>query len=293
MKFKNIYLFGVLFSGLFTVLGTGCGLWDDKMVEPHTIIVPSFNLTTYEDEGTDSNNIAEVWVYSETDVLGVFPLPATIPVLQENGEDVVHITLLPGVRVNGISSTRKPYPFYEVLELDFNYVPGGVDTVEFHSNYVSGVEVVLAENFESANRFQASSTSTAEVVRTFDPAWVFEGAVSGLIMLSEDAAHVTSTTQEQLYDLTGDVATFLEFNYRCDNSFAVGMEAIGGINPERTPIIVLNPTGEEWHKMYLDLGPFLRSTPTAYGYEVTLDAILDMGEKSGYVVVDNFKIVHY
>ena len=293
MKFKNIYLFGVLFSGLFTVLSTGCGLWDDKIVEPHTIIVTSFNLTTYEDEGTDSNNIAEVWVYSETDVLGVFPLPATIPVLQENGEDVVHITLLPGVRVNGISSTRKPYPFYEVLELDVNYVPGGVDTVEFHSNYVSGVEVVLAENFESANRFQASSTSTAEVVRTFDPAWVFEGAVSGLIMLSEDAAHVTSTTQEQLYDLTGDVATFLEFNYRCDNSFAVGMEAIGGINPERTPIIVLNPTGEEWNKMYLDLGPFLRSTPTAYGYELTLDAILDMGEKSGYVVVDNFKIVHY
>lgn len=293
MRFKSIYLFGVLLSGLFTVLSTGCGLWDDKMVEPHTLIVPSFNLTTYEGEGTDSNNIAEVWVYSETDVLGVFPLPATIPVLQENGEDVVHITLLPGVRVNGISSTRKPYPFYEVIELDVNYVPGGVDTVEFHSNYVSGVEVILAENFESANRFQASSTSTAEIVRTFDPVWVFEGAVSGLIMLSEDASHVTSTTQEQLYDLSGDVATFLEFNYRCDNSFAVGLEAIGGINPERTPIIVLNPTGEEWNKMYLDLGPFLRSTPTAYGYEITLDAILDMGEESGYVVVDNFKIVHY
>jgi len=293
VRFKSIYLFGVLLSGLFTVLSTGCGLWDDKMVEPHTLIVPSFNLTTYEGEGTDSNNIAEVWVYSETDVLGVFPLPATIPVLQENGEDVVHITLLPGVRVNGISSTRKPYPFYEVIELDVNYVPGGVDTVEFHSNYVSGVEVILAENFESANRFQASSTSTAEIVRTFDPVWVFEGAVSGLIMLSEDASHVTSTTQEQLYDLSGDVATFLEFNYRCDNSFAVGLEAIGGINPERTPIIVLNPTGEEWNKMYLDLGPFLRSTPTAYGYEITLDAILDMGEESGYVVVDNFKIVHY
>ncbi len=293
MKINIVYFIGILLLGLFSVLITGCGLWDDEMVEPHTIIVPSFNFSTDEDEGTDSNNIAEIWVYSETDVLGVFPLPATIPVLQENGEDVVHITLLPGVRVNGISSTRKPYPFYEVLELDFTYVPGGVDTVEFNSHYATGVKIILSENFESANRFQASSTSTAEVVRTFDPAWVFEGAVSGLIMLSEDASHVTSTTQEQLYDLTGDVATFLEFNYRCDNSFAVGLEAIGGINPERTPIIVLNPTGEEWNKMYLDLGPFLRSTPTAYGYEVTLDAILDMGKESGYVVVDNFKIVHY
>jgi hypothetical protein len=94
VKFNIICFFGVVLCSLFTVLITGCGLWNDKMVEPHNIIVPSFNLTTYEYEGTDSQNIAEVWVYSETDVLGVFPLPASIPVLQQNGEDVVHITLV-------------------------------------------------------------------------------------------------------------------------------------------------------------------------------------------------------
>ena len=293
MKINRISFFGVLLSSIFAVLTTGCGLWGDNIVEPHTITVPSFNLTTYDDEGTNSHNIAEVWVYSETDVLGVFPLPAKIPVLQENGEETVHITLLPGVRVNGISSTRKPYPFYAVSELDVDYVPGGVDTVEFNSNYVSGVEIILSEDFESANRFQTSSTSTAEVVRTVDSDWVFEGEASGLIILSEQESYVLSTTQEQLYDLTADVATFLEFNYRCNNSFAVGMEAVGGMNPERTPIIVLSPSGEEWKKMYLDLGPFLRSTSTAYGYELTLDAILDTGNESGYVVVDNFKIVHF
>tara|TARA_B110000459_G_C16625057_1_gene504651 strand:- start:3509 stop:4372 length:864 start_codon:yes stop_codon:yes gene_type:complete len=286
---KNIFKYLLVLS----IILTGCGLWDDKVVEPHTIIVESFNLVTGDDEGTDSNNISEVWVYSETDVLGVFPLPASIPVLQQNSEDVVHITLLPGVRVNGISSTRKPYTFYEVLELDIDYMPGGVDTVEFNSTYVAGAEIILVENFESANRFQPSSTSTAEVVRTVDPLWVYEGIASGLIILSEEESHVLATTQEQLYDLSGTGPVFLEFNYRCDNSFAIGMEAIGGINPERTPIIVLNPTGEEWKKMYLDLYPFLSSTLTAFGYELTLDAILDSGEESGYVVVDNFKIVHY
>jgi len=293
VKSNSIFLFHVVLSGLVSILFTGCGLWTDEITVPHNIVVPSFNLSTVENEGTASNNIAEVWVYSETDVLGVFPLPATIPVLQQDEEDIVHITLLPGVRVNGISSTRKPYPFYEVVELDIDFEPGGLDTVVFNSNYVSGSQIVLSEDFESANRFQASSTSTAEVVRTVDPAWVFEGVASGMILLSVEESYVISTTQEQLYDLSGAVATFLEFNYKCDNSFAVGMEAIGGVLPERTPIIVLNPSGGEWVKMYLDLSPFLRSTPTAYGYELTLDAILDMGQETGYVVVDNFKIVHY
>lgn len=73
----------------------------------------------------------------------------------------------------------------------------------------------------------------------------------------------------------------------------MGLEAIGGVNPQRTPIIVLNPTEGEWKKLYLDLGPMVWSTPDAYGYEITLDAVLDVNETSGYVVVDNFKIIHY
>jgi len=130
-------------------------------------------------------------------------------------------------------------------------------------------------------------------VRTVDPDLVFEGNASGLILLSPEQSQVSSTTQEQLYNLPQSGPIYLEFNYRCDNSFAVGLEAIGGGNPQRTPIIVLNPTGEEWKKMYLDLAPLVFSTPTAFGYELTLDAILDLGEASGYVVVDNFKLVYY
>ena len=71
------------------------------------------------------------------------------------------------------------------------------------------------------------------------------------------------------------------------------MQVIGGMNEQRTPIIVLNPTHEEWKKMYLDLEPFVASAPDAFGFELTLDAILDAGKESGFVVVDNFKIVHY
>ena len=59
------------------------------------------------------------------------------------------------------------------------------------------------------------------------------------------------------------------------------MQVIGGMNEQRTPIIVLNPTHEEWKKMYLDLEPFVASAPDAFGFDLTLDAILDAGKEVG------------
>jgi hypothetical protein len=272
---------------------SGCDIWSDKPGVPYEISVSSFDLVTTQDQGTSSNNINEVWVYTETDVLGVFPIPASIPFITDASVGVSNLVIQAGIRVNGISATRKPYPFYKAMELEVENIPGGSMTVDFTSNYIESAQIILAEDFESANRFEANNTSTAEVVRTVDPYFVFEGDASGLILLTEDQNHVASTTQEQLYNLPQSGPVFLEFNYRCDNSFAVGLEALGGFNPQRTPIIVLNPTGEEWKKMYLDLGPLVLSTPSAFGYELTLDAILDIGEETGYVVVDNFKLVHY
>ena len=272
---------------------SGCDIWSDKPGVPYEISVSSFDLVTTQDQGTSSNNINEVWVYTETDVLGVFPIPASIPFITDASVGVSNLVIQAGIRVNGISATRKPYPFYKAMELEVENIPGGSKSVVFSSNYIESAKIILAEDFESANRFEANNTSTAEVVRTVDPDFVFEGDASGLILLTEDQNHVTSTTQEQLYNLPQSGPIFLEFNYRCDNSFAVGLEAIGGVNPQRTPIIVLNPTGEEWKKMYLDLGPLVLSTPSAFGYELTLDAILDVGEETGFVVIDNFKLVYY
>ena len=283
----------VVLHVLLMISVTSCNLWSDKPGVPHNVLVSEFNLTTSEGQGTSAHNITELWVYGEIDVLGVFPLPCRIPVLQGIEGESVDIRLLPGIRANGISSTRKPYPFYKSLDLDFPFVPGTTTTVEFNASYTDNSKFILAENFESANRFQASPTSTAEVVRTTDPALVFEGSASEMIVLSDSLAHVTSTTQEQLYDLHQSGPIWLEFNYRCNNSFAVGLSVLGGSNVQRTPIVVLNPSGDEWKKMYLDLGPLVLSTPDAFGYELTLDAIIDANNDTGLILVDNFKIVHF
>lgn len=288
MKSKNIFFVCLVF------ILSGCDRLDNFPGVYHTIEIDEFNLTTSSSEGTDSHGINEVWVYSTTDVLGVFPLPASIPYLDENGTGVVDLTIVSGIKANGIAATRRPYSFYESMSIETEFIAGDTSSYMYHTEYIEAANIILCENFESSNRFQTNNTSLADIVRTTDPQWVFEGDGSGLVLLTDSLYHMTSTTQEQLYDLSSTSGPiWLEYNYKSDNSFAVGLEVLGGMHAQRTPIIIHNPTEGEWKKMYLDLQPLVASTPGTFGYELTLDVTLDAGEESGYVVVDNFKIVHY
>ena len=283
-----------IFFSCLVLLLSNCGGIDDSPGVHHIIKVSEFNLSTSLDQGTNSHAINEVWVYSTTDVLGVFPLPATIPYLDEDGSGFIDLTISAGIKANGIAATRMPYGLYSSLDVEIDFVAGDTTTYVYNSEYVESANIILCENFESSNRFQSSDLSVADIVRTTDDNWVFEGDGSGLILLTDSLFYMTSTTQEQLYDLdevNGPI--WLEYDYKSDNSFAVGMESLGGMQDQRTPIIIHNSTNGEWKKMYLNLEPFVASTPGSVGYEITLDATLDSGEESGYVVVDNFKIVHY
>ena len=150
-------------------------------------------------QGEPTERIEEVWVYTERGVLGAFPLPADIPLLLEDLGESESLTFLPGIRANGVSASRKPYPFYRAVTLDLAVVPGKSDTLVLSTGYADGVDVVVAEDFETANRFIEAATSTAEVVRTTDPAWVLDGQGSGYIALGPGAAVLTATTNEQQY----------------------------------------------------------------------------------------------
>jgi hypothetical protein len=270
---------------------TGCiDSWDGP---PHFLHVASMEVTTEGDEGSDSHRIEEVWVYTETDVLGAFPLPADIPLSPEQLGPSANLTLLAGIRANAVSATRQPYPFYDALPTSLDLEYGGRDTLNLTVGYTEQTQVILAEDFESANRFEMGSTSTAEVVRTEDPQWVFEGVGSGLIELSSDRQVLLASTNEQQYDLSSTGPVWLEMNYSCTQTFVVGLAAANAFNSSRIPILVLNPTDGDWKKIYLDLGPVIRSTPDATHYEIILEAYYDNSQEVTHIALDNFKLLRY
>lgn len=251
------------------------------------------DLTTDEEQGSDSHRIEEVWVYTETDVLGAFPLPADIPLSPEQLGPEANLQLLAGIRANAISATRQPYPFYEAIPTSLPVTYGGRDTLSLVLGYTEQTQVILAENFESANRFKMSNTSTAEIIRTEDPDWVFEGSGSGFAELSSDQQVLIASTNEQQYDLSSSGPVWLEMNYRCSQPFAVGLAAANSLNSSRIPILVLNPTEDIWKKIYLDLGPVIRSTPDATNYEIILEAFYDNSQAVTNIAFDNFKLLRY
>tara|TARA_B110000285_G_scaffold231063_1_gene298851 strand:- start:2892 stop:3653 length:762 start_codon:yes stop_codon:yes gene_type:complete len=250
-------------------------------------------VATEGDEGSDSHRIEEVWVYTETDVLGAFPLPADIPLSPEQLGSTATLTLLGGIRANAVSATRQPYPFYEALPTTMTLEYGGRDTLNLTVGYTDQTQVILAEDFESANRFEVGSTSTAEVVRTEDPEWIFEGEGSGLIELSSEQQVLIASTNEQQYDLSSSGPVWLEMNYSCTQAFAVGLAAANASNSSRIPILVLNPTDGDWKKIYLDLSPVIRTTPDATHYELILEAFYDNSQEVTHIALDNFKLLRY
>jgi hypothetical protein len=203
------------------------------------------------------------------------------------------LTLSAGIRANAISSTRQPYPFYDVVEVPLSLEYGGRDTLAMEVGYTDWTEVVIAEDFETANRFEPAVTSTADIVRTQSEQWVLDGTSSGLIVLDAEHQVLISSTNEQQYNLQSNGPVWLELDYACTQPFWVGLYVKNAVNAQRIPILVLNSTEGERNKIYLDLDPVVRTTPDATHYEITLDAYYDGSADSTTVIVDNFKLLRY
>src|SRR5688572_10501188 len=79
-------------------------------IKPSSVIVD-----TSAGQGSDSHNISDLWLYVNGQFQGAYPMDATLPILSDN--KIASISLFAGIRNNGISTTRIPWQFYEVLEL--------------------------------------------------------------------------------------------------------------------------------------------------------------------------------
>ena len=156
-----------------------------------------------------------------------------------------------------------------------------------------GNQVILAEDFESANRFLESSNSNVECSAS-SARNVFEGNGSGYIRMDNTHTQLNAATHEQFYDLPRDRPVYLEFHYKCDG-IVVGLEVFGAARPAGCPSCV-EPTcdeeGCEWNKIYLDLYPTLSSMPDTGSFEIGLNASIPADGTEGNIWIDNFKFVH-
>ena len=286
------------YSRLWLLLPFACLLaaCNRDMQVPAYLYVDRTLLTTNDaEQGTASANISDVWVTVDGKNLGVYELPALVPVLASG---TTKVQLQAGIKKNGVSSIRPVYPFYSPYTCYTEFKEGCCDTLYPTFSYQPSVKFVFKEDFEDAGVKFSPVDSSIGMSKTSDKQLVFSypGEVnhfSGCIAMKPEQTYfevITSVSfKKQL------TYAFLEMDYNVTVDYEVGIYYQYNGRNIQTPICGVYRTGtlgkSQWKKIYINLTEAVNSNMNASQYKVYLKAVKTPAD-SALFLFDNIKIVN-
>ena len=284
----------VFFIVLSVLLFQGCDIINPKEKEPAYLYIPSFTFLANIDQGTSSQAITEVWVYSNDKSLGVYDLPAKIPILELGSSN---IRIFAGIKNNGISNTRIRYPFYAPFDTTLTISSFQVDTLIPHFSYYN-FAIIAETSFESGSPFVQTGTNNGSFSVTNQATQVFEGNRSGVGHIDAGLNHLYYKIEDPLTYTSGD-NVFLEMNYSSNNTFSVGFITTTGGIANKNMALIINPSSSGdglspvWKKIYIDFGYILQQNPTAQFNQLYIEAVPTNSGTPVNIFLDNLKWVNW
>jgi len=282
----------VYFLFLLALVFQGCDIINPQEKEPAYLYIPSFTFQANLDQGTSSEEITEVWVYANDKSLGVYDLPAKIPILDLGTSN---IRIFAGIKNNGISNSRIRYPFYAPFDTTLTISAFQIDTIVPNFSYYNLV-VINEKAFESGNFLTQTGANNGTFSTTNNNLQVFEGSRSGVGHLDAGMSLLYFKDDENFTYTSGD-NVFLEMNYSSNNTFSVGfITTTGGITAKNMALII-NPTSSGdgltpvWKKIYIDFGYLLLQNPNAQYHEWYIEAVPNNSSVPVNIFLDNLKWV--
>jgi hypothetical protein len=306
MKIKYI----TIITAAITVLGflSGC---NPKMEIPSYIWIDSvdFRITDEGTQGTASHKITDVWVTANGKGIGMYQIPARIPIL-ESGP--TRLTLLAGIMLGGVPQTRFPYPFYTPYSLpSINLKKGQIDTLLPSFTYTNLTEFDFIEDFESAGiKFKPYGTS-APMTKTSDENLTFHfpkenNNYSGIIELpyKNDSAtvyHFEIRTVTPI-ELTSQnmLDCLMEINFCITHNVEIGMivHSVSPTIPDKR-IEIAKLSGYDtvstvkpvWKKVYANFTQEIGKATEMKNFDIYIRATINDNEKARFLF-DNIKLLH-
>jgi hypothetical protein len=297
----------ILFIALISFITISC---DDTDLTPAYLViteadfqncvdVSNFNILheqTYDQSQLEviaSQKFKDVWVYLNGKNLGCWELPCKIPILPNYSEENI-IKLVPGIRMNGVSTMIPAYPFLTTFTTSI-----AMDREQTYH---------LAENNIS---FTYPTSVIFPLLETFDQSSVFSSIDAdgvNIQITQEDSKNVgkisledTSTffdIKSPIFSLKGSGNfTFWEMDYKCDNKIYCELfihTISGAIMP--VSIVSLNPTNGEWKKIYINLTSTLTeytTTSTTIPIELVMNGFRKSDNSVTNFYFDNIKIITF
>lgn len=255
--------------------------------------IPSVEVVTTSDQGASTSKITDAWVSLDDRFLGVWELPARIPML---GEGTHKVTVAPAIKRNGYYDDRLRYPFYASSDVTADLVREGTAVVHPQCSYIPEASFWI-EAFEDAfMQFDVTDDSDTTLERFLPsehPELIYLGnSPCGGFRLDAGHQHMRIFTDED-YDVYGG-PVFLELDYRCNVPITLGVNYTSSGVPMADPFVYINPTSRSdgsmpWNKIYIDLSPAFNLAFTER--DLYIEADLPAGQAGAEVYLDNFKIV--
>ncbi|MFT5861048.1 MAG: hypothetical protein ACI865_003166 [Flavobacteriaceae bacterium] len=247
--------------------------------------------------GELSSSISDAWVYVDNELIGVFEVPCRVPILKSGTFDV---KIFPTVLDNGISATKKIYPFLEPYETTVTLVENETATVNPDTRYYASMKFWIEDFEDAGNTIQDDPTSATALFGVNDPTIMqaTNGSKIGRVTLSTtDSTWIGYTQSATGLNLPRGEDVYLEIDYYSTNALVTGLLAISSTSaPVDNPNIQMNAQDAadiEWKKIYIELREIITASPNADYFEISFGALLDAGETSGQINIDNIKVVHF
>ena len=295
----------MLFLGLL-LFSASCKKFEGSHIE--SIEVDS--LTDYFVYGANTHKVTDAWVHIDDQLIGVFELPATFPVLEKGPHKV---TVYGGIMVDGRSAARDRYPFYQPWTVqNLNLVEDSIVNLSPVLRYYpigEGTNVAWKEDFENTNTLLSDTSSDVNMNRVSGvEAWQSVNSFwSGKVELPPDSLDFTVVTADQFnfYKNTNGVYCLLEMDYNCNDTFLVGIQYYLDYYLETLPIVKVTPTDkthnkpERWNKIYINIGPYMNEFQRASYFKLFFTSNLAMEgseyhpiSEPRYYYFDNLKLLY-
>lgn len=242
-------------------------------------------------QGTDNQSLSTAWVYVNDNPVGVFEVPCTVPVMSIGK---TKITLLAGIKVNGVSAARATYDVLESYSTTVELIEKETTEINPSSKYYTTTQFPLKESFDDPGlSFNTTGASASDVAisRTLSASEVFEGLGSGRVIMPASKNFFEMSTITSLELPTNGTPVFLEMNVKTNNDMRVGIFAENGTQIQQDEIAGINP-GENWRKVYIMLHTALQRYP---GSKFKIYIGMLRNENSPETIsayFDNVKVVH-
>jgi hypothetical protein len=277
-------------SILSILLLTSCAITDQDSYEPAYLILGEASIATKPSQGASCSSIKDAWVVVNGQLLGVFPLPAKVPIITTGKP--VEIQINAGVKENADRNISVEYPFFKPISKTLDLQPNKSFTIDTKFEYKENVIFDFIEDFESNTTLLSEdidkNTNTKIAISSKDKS---KGLHSGLILLdktNKDAEVSTSI----FYTNTNKGNIYVEFDYKNQENIAVGAEVVrsGSIITEYK---VLLTKSTEWKRAYINLSDKI-AVPQVSGYRLLIGSSYEnIGNNPSEIYIDNVKLIHF